>query len=299
MPSRWQETDRIVVPDSCSTRNPIVAVAISHDAQYLAVCYGHKADVWNIKYGISASPHSTFIDKSNTHEITSVAWSPTATRLALGHRGGIVHVVTFDGKKFTSQGFHHSDSLSAAVSVVFLHTDILAVAMGRIVKLYKFSGDLNGSYWKLVGSLPDPPFVQGMNSPNVKSVYALSRGRILVAYINGHVAKSSWKLACFPQMESFVPTYELQINVFGVIILTRRPQSNDVWAETDSLLVTDFESNTYKIYHFGSQDVASTLIPRSHGTSQPVSCAKFLAQDVIVGAGVAKPRILRPEFPGD
>ncbi|KAJ3873650.1 hypothetical protein F5051DRAFT_431997 [Lentinula edodes] len=270
MPSEWRETDRITIGDCSSAHTPIIDVALSWNARYLAVGYGLKADVWDLKNAVSTTPHSTYTSKS--HRITSLGWAPESPRLVISHEGGSVHVITINEDYAKVEIFLHShgssiSGRSQAVVAVFLKPDVLLVAM-----------DQESPVWNKIGVLPSPP-IQGeiMEDVDVQSVHSFGQDKVLVSYKNGVAV--SWNL---PSLDPFVPSFGLTAKISGII--------NDVCPEKGTLLVTDFQQGTYKVLRFGTEDLPRVFIPRTRETAaaQPVSVSRFVSNDMIIGGGVGQ-----------
>lgn len=79
--------------------------------------------------------------------------------------------------------------------------------------------------------------------------------------------------------------------VFGIPTLRLKfLPSDDFCTEGGQVLLTDHKSGTYQLFHLGSRNPLCRFFPRTplSQTSQPVSHAKFLSRDVIVGGGVGQ-----------
>lgn len=68
------------------------------------------------------------------------------------------------------------------------------------------------------------------------------------------------------------------------------PSSDDVWADKNILLVTDRNAGKFKLLSLGSLEPSRTFTPRnvSSQATEPVSSARFLSEDMIIGAGVGQ-----------
>ncbi|KAJ3765637.1 WD40-repeat-containing domain protein [Lentinula raphanica] len=296
MPSKWQETRYIPLPQCSDPKKIITSMSLSSTTQYLAVGYGKQADVWNIKDAAATSPHSTYtVRATNMHSesstcssikdnVSCLIWSQDIPRLAIGRTGGSVHVVTLDeGISANISGFLHSATTPAlatkSVAVTFLGNNVIASAMGRIVELRKLHITDTTSRWLHIGEIPPPPVYQGKEvsgNADIQSIYAFNEDNVLVSYEDGSIVV--WKVHLSGNL--FFEFKNMK-QISGVV--------NDVCADT--ILATDFEMGTYTLWPVGSGEPIGKLIPRGTElppSSQPVCVAKFINSSLVIGGGVGQ-----------
>lgn len=66
--------------------------------------------------------------------------------------------------------------------------------------------------------------------------------------------------------------------------------SDDFCTKSSQILLTDHNTGTYQLFHLGSRELFCRFFPRAPNTrtSQPVSHAKFISENVVVGGGVGQ-----------
>lgn len=135
MSLEWNETQHVTIAGCSNSRSPIVGIAFSADGHYLAAGHGLGVDVWSLESGALSTTHNTYNGRSR---ISSLLWCYEYPRLVTTHEGGLVHILTFDEDKTPVNGFHHSGPPYPSTHAAFLHKDLLAVSMGKIVELRHF-----------------------------------------------------------------------------------------------------------------------------------------------------------------
>ncbi|KAE9388715.1 hypothetical protein BT96DRAFT_422794 [Gymnopus androsaceus JB14] len=182
MPLQWKESDRVTIPGASTCDAPIIGAALSHSAHFLAVGYGKRVEVWDLRKAVSSSPLSIFDAKSST--LTTFTWSPDIPRLVAGHDDGVVYVASLNERSAAIEGFN-LQSPSLILSAVFLHRDLLAVATAQVVELRCFRHEEGGERsWILAGCLPNPPTISDEQNQDMKitSMHVLAEDRILIHY---------------------------------------------------------------------------------------------------------------------
>ncbi|KAJ3910814.1 WD40-repeat-containing domain protein, partial [Lentinula edodes] len=271
MRSEWQEKGHITLPDA----HTIVGLALSRDTRYLAVAYDIRVDIWDVKSTIKTVPLARYDSESKDDRVCTIAWSPESSRLTVSYLGGLVYVITMNDDSSLVAGFYHSAKApNRRAMSVFLHKDLLAVALGKVVEIrIHLSNDTY--HWGLLKTLPDTPIDKYLPIGDIQSIHAMTQNHILLSYENG--VASIWNVG---QLNPLTFHHETTMFLPGVI--------NDICPAKGTILVT--ATGTYQIFLLGSQTVQSIFIPRDPQTKHPqaVSCAKFLSDDVIIGAGVGQ-----------
>ncbi|KAJ3979786.1 hypothetical protein F5890DRAFT_1558330 [Lentinula detonsa] len=276
MPLHWIESDRITIPNASTRGRPIIDASLSHSAHFLAVGYGKQIEVWDLRKTVSKSPLSVFGAKSSL--LTSFSWAPGIPRLAAGYEDGVVYVASLNEKSAAVEGFN-LQAPSLVISTVFLHKDLLAVATTQAVELHSFQYEDGERSWILAGFLPNPPAIVDGPNQNIRitSIHVLAEDRVLVHYGAGPAV--IWVITLRP----FACRFESVSRLPGRI--------DDFCKENNLLLLTDTESGTYQVFQLGSQIPHCQFYPQtlsSPRSSQPVSRAKWLSKDVVVGGGVGQ-----------
>ncbi|KAJ3754344.1 hypothetical protein EV360DRAFT_73782 [Lentinula raphanica] len=282
MPSVWQQELYFAVRETSSIND----VALSEDARYLAVAYGVCVDIWDLKNTTNAAPLAQYKPNSLIHPISFLIWSPGSYRLAICFEAGLVCVITMNmdgGEKFSlAVGFCFESgqgSPRSKVFAAFLREDILAVAMGRDVEIRYFLDSNNDPRWDLKSTLAasTPPMSRYPSVGDIQSIHWFTGDRILISYEN-HVA-DLWMFKQSP--EGFLTyTHKLTMTLPGII--------NDVSPAKGTILVA--AAGTYQVLVLGSTTAQGIFIPRDPITKYPqtASCARYLSDDVIIGAGTGQ-----------
>ncbi|KAJ3885157.1 hypothetical protein GG344DRAFT_70780 [Lentinula edodes] len=259
MPLEWSETQHVTIAGCSISRSLIVGVDFSADGHYLAVGHGLGVDVWSLETGALSTTHNTYNGPSR---ILSLLWCFEYPRLVTIHEGGLVHVLTFNEDKTPANGFHHSGPSYPSAHAAFLHKDLLAVSMGKIVELRHFQIGL----FKMLTRAHR--FIVGTVS--------LYRTRMVL-----HYPGSSPNYSLLNAGLSHGCEY---LEIFHA------PSSDDVWADKNILLVTDRNEGKFKLLSLGSVEPSRTFTPRNRSSqaTEPVSSARFLSGDMIIGAGVGQ-----------
>ncbi|KAJ3871105.1 hypothetical protein F5051DRAFT_446628 [Lentinula edodes] len=280
MPLEWSETQHVTIAGCSISRSLIVGVDFSADGHYLAVGHGLGVDVWSLETGALSTTHNTYNGPSR---ILSLLWCFEYPRLVTIHEGGLVHVLTFNEDKTPANGFHHSGPSYPSAHAAFLHKDLLAVSMGKIVELRHFQIDVDKGTsvycWVRLGDLPKPPTIEGEITVEsvIQSIHMLSQNRILVSYKDG--VALSWVITKLQPLECRLESW---MRIPGNL--------DDVWADKNILLVTDRNEGKFKLLSLGSVEPSRTFTPRNRSSqaTEPVSSARFLSGDMIIGAGVGQ-----------
>ncbi|KAJ3816677.1 hypothetical protein F5880DRAFT_1512448, partial [Lentinula raphanica] len=252
---RWIIEQYFTVSEASS----INGVVLSKDAHYLAVAYGICVDIWDLKVTTNTAPLAQYKPDSTIHPISFLTWSPESYRLAICYQGGLVCVVAMnvDGELSSlAVGFRleSGQAQRSRVFAAFLRDDILAVAMGRDVEIRRFFDDGNDPRWDLMSTLtvPSTPST-GIYPPDgdIRSIHLFSNNRILVS--------------CDPDLAQ-----------------------NDVSPARGTILVA--AAGTYQVLALGSTTAQGIFIPRDPVTRYPqtASSAKYLSDDLIIGAGIGQ-----------
>ncbi|KAJ3805267.1 hypothetical protein F5876DRAFT_81966 [Lentinula aff. lateritia] len=275
MRSEWREVEHITYPNA---RTRILGVVLSRDAHYLAVAQDTCIDIWNVKVNMNTKPLVQYNSKEN--RISSIAWSQRSPRLVISYEGGLVYVITMKERSSSIEGFHHSSGQTQQTRTfsVFLHKDLLAVAMGKVVEIRSRrdrNDSSNNPHWELLKTLPAPPIGRYLPIGAIVSIHAMSRDRILISYENGVAVL--WTI-----VHSDVLDFEHEDTMLipGVI--------NDVCPGKGTVLVT--VAGTYQIFVLGSETAQNIFVPCDplSKTPQTVSCTKFISEDLVIGAGVGQ-----------
>ncbi|KAJ3847268.1 hypothetical protein EV368DRAFT_87921 [Lentinula lateritia] len=173
------------------------------------------------------------------------------------------------------------DGLQLSSIIRISGTDLLAVAMGKVVEIRSRrdrNDSSNNPHWELLKTLPAPPIGRYLPIGAIVSIHAMSRDRILISYENGvAVRESLWTI-----VHSDVLDFEHEDTMLipGVI--------NDVCPGKGTVLVT--VAGTYQIFVLGSETAQNIFVPCDplSKTPQTVSCTKFISEDLVIGAGVGQ-----------
>ncbi|KAJ3808852.1 hypothetical protein F5876DRAFT_66940 [Lentinula aff. lateritia] len=277
MRSEWREVEHITYPNA---RTRILGVVLSGDARYLAVAQETCVDIWNVKVNMNPEPLVQYSSKEN--RISFIAWSQRSPQLVISYEGGLVYVITMKERSSSIEGFHHSGQTQQTRTFsVFLHKDLLVVAMGKVVEIrgHRDRNDSSNSpHWELLKTLPAPPIDKYLPIGAIQSIHAMSRDRILISYENGvAVDESLWSIV---HSDSLDFEHEDMMLIPGVI--------NDVCPGKGTVLVT--VAGTYQIFVLGSETAQNIFVPCDplSKTPQTVSCTKFISEDLVIGAGVGQ-----------
>ncbi|KAJ4483099.1 hypothetical protein C8J55DRAFT_558082 [Lentinula edodes] len=279
MRSEWREVEHITYTNA---RTRILGVVLSRDARYLAVAQDTCVDIWNVKVNMNTKPLVQYNSKEN--RISSIAWSQRSPRLVISYEGGLVYVITMKERSSSIEGFHHSGQTQQTRTFsVFLHKDLLAVAMGKVVEIRSRrdrNDSSNNPHWELLKTLPAPPIGKYLPIGAIVSIHAMSRDRILISYENGVAVdrrKSLWSIVHSDVLDF---KHEDTMLIPGVI--------NDVCPGKGTVLVT--VAGTYQIFVLGSETAQNIFVPCDplSKTPQTVSCTKFISEDLVIGAGVGQ-----------
>ncbi|KAJ3768736.1 WD40-repeat-containing domain protein [Lentinula raphanica] len=280
MPSKWRQEMHFTVGKAAS----INTIAVSKDANYLAVAYGTCVDIWDIRTMISNAPLVRYSPDLETRPISFLAWSPEGRRLAVCYEGGLVCVIAMivDAIELSALavGFRLSGQAqrsSLRVFSAFLSEDILVVAMGKDVEIREFLNNDGDPRWVLLQLLPasSKSFASGNDDVDIESINSISMNQILVSHNNR--ITNLWRLERLNDANLFVYMHETTMVVPGDIM--------DVSPAKGTILVT--AAGTYQVLLIGSNTAQNIFIPRDPVTSHPqtASCAKYLSDDLIIGAG--------------
>ncbi|KAJ3898636.1 hypothetical protein F5879DRAFT_979891 [Lentinula edodes] len=277
MLSTWRETYHMEITDA---QTSVIGLGFSANARYLAIAHGTRVDIWDLKDTIDTTP---LVRYENENQICSITWSSKKPQLVICFEGGLIYVVTMQEQSTLIVGFRHSiGHQQAKVSAVFLSGDLLAVAMGNTVEIRRYHIGNEHPDWMLLATLPPPPTVKELENyavDNIHSIHAIAEDCILLSYENGLTI--SWS---YVQSELNPTTITFQHKdttlLPGVI--------NDVCSDRRAILVT--ASGTYQVFLLGSAVPQHIFIPRNLLSKAPqaVSCAKFLSNDMIIGAGIGQ-----------
>ncbi|KAJ4476853.1 hypothetical protein C8J55DRAFT_489876 [Lentinula edodes] len=280
MRSEWREVEHITYPNA---RTRILGVVLSRDAHYLAVAQDTCVDIWNVKVNMNTKPLVQYNSKEN--RISSIAWSQRSPRLAISYEGGLVYVITMKERSSSIEGFHHSSGQTQQTRTfsVFLHKDLLAVAMGKVVEIRSHrdrNDSTNNPHWELLKTLPAPPIGKYLPIGAIVSIHAMSRDHILILYENGVAVDRRESLWTIVHSDFLDFEHEDTMLIPGVI--------NDVCPGKGTVLVT--VAGTYQIFVLGSETAQNIFVPCDplSKTPQTVSCTKFISEDLVIGAGVGQ-----------
>ncbi|KAJ4471057.1 hypothetical protein C8J55DRAFT_491563 [Lentinula edodes] len=199
----------------------------------------------------------------------------------MSFEGGSVYIVTMNERSSTIAGFQHTGRHERArVPAAFLNKDLIAIAMENTVEIRNcVVDDDDHPHWELLQTLPQP-IQEGKSLAvgDIQSIHVLGH-RILLAYDNGTTI--IWN---FQQSQSPELTFQYE----GTIRLPGIMSRNDVCSKKGTILVT--APGTYQVFSIGSKTAQNIFIPRDplERTPQAVTSARFLSDDLIVGAGVGQ-----------
>ncbi|KAJ3963653.1 WD40-repeat-containing domain protein [Lentinula raphanica] len=281
MPSMWRQELHFTTRDASS----ITGVALSKDARFLAIAYGVCVDIWDLKNTHNA-PLAQYNPDSMIHPISFLTWSTECHRLAVCFEGGLVCVIALKiGEELSSLavGFRlksgEAQQGNVRVLAAFLRDDILAVAMGEDVEIRCFLEDGSDPRWDLKSKLTPSASCTGNNLPtgNIQSIHSIPEDCILVSYENQ--AANVWGFE--QSVEGFLTcAHKFTTTLPGVI--------NDVSKARGTILVA--AAGTYQVLVLGSTTAQSIFIPHDPITGYPqtISCARYVSEDVIIGAGTSQ-----------
>ncbi|KAJ3963799.1 hypothetical protein EV361DRAFT_874540, partial [Lentinula raphanica] len=258
----------------------ITGVALSKDARFLAIAYGVCVDIWDLKNTDDTAPLAQYSPDSMIRPISFLTWSTECHRLAVCFEGGLVCVIAMKigSPKLSSLAvgfrltFGEGHEGNLRVFAAFLREDILAVAMGKDVEIRCYLEDDNDPRWDLKSQLSSSAHSTGKSLPtgNIQSIHSFSQNRILVSYEN-QVA-NIWR---FEQSAEGFLRHESTTTLPGVIA-------------KGTVLVA--AAGTYQVVLLGSTTAGSIFIPHDPITGYPqtISCARYLSDDLIIGAGTSQ-----------
>ncbi|KAJ3898753.1 hypothetical protein F5879DRAFT_926799 [Lentinula edodes] len=255
-------------------------LALSMDFRYLAIPYGTCVDIYDLKSNVN-KPLARYSGPKE-RKISVIAWSSELPRLVMSFEGGSAYIVTMNERSSTIAGFHHSGQHERAkVPAAFLDKDLIAIAMENIVEIRNcVIDDDHRPHWELLQTLPQP--IQEGKSLAVGDIHSIHvvGHQVLLAYDNGTTIIWSRR----QQSQSHELTFQYEDTILLPGIMSR----NDVCPKKRTILVT--APGTYQVFSIGSKTAQNIFIPRDplERTPQAVSSAKFLSDDLIIGAGVGQ-----------
>ncbi|KAJ3717798.1 WD40-repeat-containing domain protein [Lentinula raphanica] len=280
MPSKWLQERHLTVREGSS----IDHIALSRDAHYLAVAYGTCVDIWDIKNTTNTAPLAHYKPDVEIRPISFLVWSLESHRLAVCFEGGLVCVIAMNvgaGVSSLVVGFRISGQVQQSrVFSAFLRENVLAVVTGKNVEIRCFLDNDGDPRWDLFKSLPAAASSTTFSTSSVgdiQSIHSFAQDRILVSYDNG--IAHLWRFERSDEV-SFTYSHEATMSLPGVI--------NDVCPTKGAILVA--AAGTYQVLHLGSTSAQSIFIPRDPITNYPqnVGCARYLSDDLIIGAGAGQ-----------
>ncbi|KAJ3906884.1 hypothetical protein F5879DRAFT_1066212 [Lentinula edodes] len=285
MLSTWRETNHLKVSDA---QTPVIGLEFSANARYLAIAYGTRVDIWDLKDTISTSP---LVRYENDSQISSIAWSASSIpQLAICFEGGLIYVVTLKEQSSLIVGFQHSAGCQQAkVSAVFFSEDLLAVAMGKAVEIRRYhtidgeflSSQCTGLHcsltppqehpaWIVLANLPAPPVVKESGKDavsNIHSIHAIAEDCILLSYENGLAVTDQDEVTELNSLWNF-----LQSDSNPMTVIFQHKDTTLLPGVIGAVLVT--ASGTYQVFLLRSSVAQHIFIPRNPISKAPqaVSC---------------------------
>ncbi|KAJ3754456.1 hypothetical protein EV360DRAFT_73689 [Lentinula raphanica] len=264
MPSKWCQQAQFTVRGT----SPINGIALSEDAHYLAIAYGICVDIWDIKNSTTTTPLAQYSPDLEDRPISFLTWSPGGHRLAVCFEGGLTAI-------FIGGGFP------------VLRPTTTLPTMGKEIEIRYYLDDHDDPRWDVLKSLPTSSFAPtGSGTGDIQSIHSFTQNRMLVSYENGitdfQQTHIDWeRLWRFEQSNEKFLTYmhEATMTLPGVI--------NDVSPKGTVLVAV---AGTYQVLLLGSTTAQNIFVPRDPKTGYPqsISCARYLSDDLIIGAGAGQ-----------
>ncbi|KAK7434763.1 hypothetical protein VKT23_020041 [Stygiomarasmius scandens] len=254
----------------------ITAMTFSGDGRFLAVAYGRRIDIWDVR-GDARVPFET---NTASADALCLTWFRNQYSLLSGHADGGVYHTEMTANGPMCNGFRHQGHHQPVTAMALLNDVFLAVATNDRVQIWEF--EPGEQSWNLLNHLPPPPPVGHASPTNAQvsqSLYWLNEQELLVSYEDVAVIRY--------QIENFHP---LQVNIvsansMGGII--------DVCFATKNILTRESHSNTFKLYTYNdalSPQLVTTFTPQSRvlNRSLPVSDAIFCTTDTVIGSSTGR-----------
>ncbi|KAJ4496543.1 hypothetical protein C8R41DRAFT_866160 [Lentinula lateritia] len=225
------------------------------------VLFGTSVDIYDLKSNVN-NPLARY-SGPNERKISFTAWTSELPRLVMSFEGGSVYIVTMNERSSTIAGFQHTGQHERArVPAAFLNKDLIAIAENT-VEIRNCVVDDDHPHWELLQTLPQP----------IQEGKSLAVGDIQTTII--------WN---FQQSQSPELTFQYE----GTIRLPGIMSRNDVCSKKGTILVT--APGTYQVFSIRSKTAQNIFIPCDplEWTPQAVTSARFLLDDLIVGAGVGQ-----------